>query len=115
MPDSWSAFYNATTAAEAAEREASLLPAAVPALARGRRHSLQAVGPAAGAGSAGSLASATHPCVSALFVISCLLNAGLFLYGNLAVAATVWTTVVLIPGGEGTRSKVGSPPCAADA
>jgi hypothetical protein len=41
----------------------------------------------------GSLHGSIHPVVSALFVVSCLANGGLFLWSNLSVGAEVWTTL----------------------
>eukprot|EP01046_Picozoa_sp_COSAG06_P029061 COSAG06_NODE_2669_length_6468_cov_28.056367_3_plen_244_part_00 len=43
----------------------------------------------------GSLHGSIHPIVSALFVVSCLANGGLFLWSNLSVGAEVWTTLCL--------------------
>ncbi len=40
-----------------------------------------------------SLHGSTHPLLSSLFVVSCLLNGGLFLWSNLSVGAEVWTTL----------------------
>ena len=42
-----------------------------------------------------SLHTSTHPIFSVLFVSSCLANGGLFLWSNLSVGATVWTTLCL--------------------
>lgn len=40
-----------------------------------------------------SLHGSTHPALSGLFVVSCLLNGGLFLWSNLSIGAEVWTTL----------------------
>lgn len=42
-----------------------------------------------------SLHQSAHPGLSGLFVLSCVLNGGLFLWSNLSTGAEVWTTTCL--------------------